>query len=215
TGQQNQLTQGTDLVPARHTGLLYTLPHRDLVIAGDSERSHRACWVLRAPRRSKGGGVCFRINNAWCDQRNVHFTESFCSPDIADTDLALGKLYEAGNRQETVRPEAACIVVGDFNKATFRKVAPKFVQHVSCSTRGSRTLDHCYTPFRDAYKPLPRPPFGKSDHSSILLLPTYRQKLKQAPPTIREVHRWSDQSDSMLQDCFDHVDWAMFREALT
>ncbi|KAI4872060.1 hypothetical protein NFI96_030171 [Prochilodus magdalenae] len=75
------------------------------------------------------------------------------------------------------------------------------------------TLDHCYTPFRDAYKPLPRPPFGKSDHSSILLLPTYRQKLKQALPTIREVHRWSDQSDPMLQDCFDHVDWEMFREA--
>ncbi|KAI4894725.1 hypothetical protein NFI96_008424 [Prochilodus magdalenae] len=131
----------------------------------------------------------------------------------ADTDLTLGKLYEAVNRQEAARPEAACIVVGDFNKANFRKVAPKFVQHVSCSTRGSRTLYHCYTPFRDAYKALPRPPFGKSDHSSIQLLPTYRQKLKQAPPTIREVHRWSDQSDSMLQDCFDHVDWEMFREA--
>ncbi|KAI4882344.1 hypothetical protein NFI96_008531 [Prochilodus magdalenae] len=32
-----------------------------------------------------------------------------------------------------------------------------------------------------------------SDHSSILLLPTYRQKLKQALPIIREVHRWTDQ----------------------
>ncbi|KAI4888337.1 hypothetical protein NFI96_027462, partial [Prochilodus magdalenae] len=75
-----------------------------------------------------------------------------------------------------------------------------------------RIMHAGYTPFCDAYKPLPRPPFGKSDHSSILLLPTYRQKLKQAQPTIREVHRWSDQSDSMLQDCFDHVDWEMFRE---
>ncbi|KAI4898264.1 hypothetical protein NFI96_008433 [Prochilodus magdalenae] len=100
-------------------------------------------------------------------------------PPQADTDLALGELYKAVNRQETTRPEAACIVVGDFNTANFRKVAPKFVQHVLCSTRGSRTLDHCYTPFRDEYKARPRPPFGKSDHSSILLLPTYRQKLKQ------------------------------------
>ncbi|KAI4899557.1 hypothetical protein NFI96_017648 [Prochilodus magdalenae] len=106
-------------------------------------------------------------------------------PPQADMDLALGKLYEAVNKQETARPEAACIVVGDFNKANFRKVVPKFVQNVSCSTRGSCTLDHCYTPFRNAYK---------------------------ARPDLRSPT--AGQSDSMLQDCFDHVDWEMFREAL-
>ena len=31
---------------------------------------------------------------------------------------------------------------------------------------------------------------------------------------LRSVQRWSDQSDSTLQDCFDHVDWDMFRIAL-
>ncbi|KAL6460808.1 hypothetical protein MHYP_G00307980 [Metynnis hypsauchen] len=74
--------------------------------------------------KGKGVGVCFMINNAWCDQWNVRFIESFCSPDLeyliiscialwllreisgaivtivymapqADTDLVLGKLYEA------------------------------------------------------------------------------------------------------------------------
>ena len=30
---------------------------------------------------------------------------------------------------------------------------------------------------------------------------------------LRSVHRWPDQSDSTLQDCFDHVDWDMFRIA--
>ncbi|KAI4892581.1 hypothetical protein NFI96_008378 [Prochilodus magdalenae] len=55
TGQQNQRTQGTDLVPARNTGLLYTLSHRDLVIAGDSERCHRAYRVLLAPRGQNNG----------------------------------------------------------------------------------------------------------------------------------------------------------------
>jgi hypothetical protein len=59
-----------------------------------------------------------------------------------------------------------------------------------------KTLDHCY------YN------FGKAD--SILLLPAYRQKLKQEAPTFRSVQRWSDQSDSTLQDCFDHEDWDMF-----
>ncbi|KAL6459493.1 hypothetical protein MHYP_G00329650 [Metynnis hypsauchen] len=57
-------------------------------------------------------------------------------PPQADTDLALGKLFEAVNRQETAHPEAAFIVVGDFNKAKFRE----------------NTLDHCNSNFREAYK---------------------------------------------------------------
>ncbi|CDQ92407.1 unnamed protein product [Oncorhynchus mykiss] len=44
-------------------------------------------------------------------------------------------------------------------------------------------------------------------------LPAYRQKLKQEAPALRSVQRWSDQSDSTLQDCFHHVDWDMFRIA--
>ncbi len=76
-----------------------------------------------------------------------------------------------------------------------------------------RSISICYTPFRDSYKSLPRPPFGKSDHSSILLLPAYRQKLKREAPALRTIQCWSDQSDSILQDCFDHVDWDMFRAA--
>ncbi len=76
--------------------------------------------------------------------------------------------------------------------------------------RGDRVLDHCYSPFRDAYKSIPRPPFGKSDHSSVLLLPAYRQKLKREAPALRTIQCWSDQSDAILQDSFDHVDWEIF-----
>ena len=45
------------------------------------------------------------------------------------------------------------------------------------------------------------------------LLSSYRQKLKQEVPVQRSIQRWSDQSESMLQDCFDHADWDMFRVA--
>jgi hypothetical protein len=55
------------------------------------------------------------------------------------------------------------------------------------------------------------PPFGKSDHNSILLIHSYRQKLKQEELGLRTIQCWSDQSESTLQDCFDHVDWNMFR----
>ena len=27
------------------------------------------------------------------------------------------------------------------------------------------------------------------------------------------IQRWSDQSEATLQDCFEHVDWIMFRSA--
>ena len=203
---------------------------------------HRADRTKQLSGKSKGGGVCFLINNAWCDRRNVHFIESFCSPDLeylivfcrpawlprevmglclaavyippqADSDLALGKLHEAISKQMTARPEAALIVAGDFNRNNLRTYCPTLFQHVTCFTRKDRILDHVYSSIRNCYKSLPRPPFGKSDHSSILLLPTYRQKLKRGPVTTREVRRWSDQSDAMLQDCFDHVDWEMFRDS--
>jgi hypothetical protein len=62
-------------------------------------------------------------------------------------------------------------------------------------------------------RPSPRPPFSKSDHDSLLLIPSYRQKLKQEAPVPRSIQCWSDQSQSMLQDCFDHADWDMFRVA--
>ncbi len=111
------------------------------------------------------------------------------NPPQANTDQALKELYGNISEQETTYPDAAFIVTGDFNKANFRTIAPKYFQHITINTRGDRVPDHCYSPFQDAYKSLPRPPFGKLDHSSVLLLP------------------------AILQDCFDHVDWDMFRAA--
>ncbi len=179
--------------------------------------------------KSRGGGVCFYINNSWCDERNLHSIKSFCSPDLefhmllcrpfwlpweftaiiitavytpqANTDQAIKELYGNISEQETAHPEAAFVVTGDFNKANFRTIAPKYFQHITINTSGDRVLDHCYSPFRDAYKSLPRPPFGKSDDSSVLILPAYRQKLKREAPALRTIQCWSDQSDAILQDC--------------
>ncbi len=203
---------------------------------------HRLDRTKELTGKSRGGGVCFYINNSWCDERNIHSIKSFCSPDLefhmlpcrpfwlpreltaiiitavyippqANTDQALGELYRNISEQETVHPDAGFVVTGDFNKANFRTIAPKYFQHITINTRGDRILDHCYSPFRDAYKSLPRPPFGKSDHSSVLLLPAYRQKLKCEAPALRTIQCWSDQSDAILQDCFDPVDLDMFRVA--
>ena len=74
--------------------------------------------------------------------------------------------------------------------------------NTACTTCASKTLDHCYSPIGDSYKAFSRLPLGKSDPTSILLLPSYRQKLKQEVPVVRSIQSWSDQLESMLQDCF-------------
>jgi hypothetical protein len=81
-----------------------------------------------------------------------------------------------------------------------RKTLPEFYQHNAINTK---TINHDYSPFRNSYRALPRSP-------SILLLSSYRQKLKQEVPVLRSIQRWSDQSEIMLQYYFDHTDWDMF-----
>ena len=58
------------------------------------------------------------------------------------------------------------------------------------------------TPQTDAQKALLLPPFGKSDHNSILLIPAYKQKLKQEVLVTRSIRKWSDDVEAKLQDCF-------------
>ena len=78
---------------------------------------------------------------------------------------------------------------------------------------GKKTLNHLYFTHRDAYNALPPLPFGKSDHNSILLIPAYKQKLKQEAPVTRSIKKWSDEADAKLQDCFASTDWNMFRDS--
>ncbi len=43
---------------------------------------HRSDRTKELTGKSRGGGVCFYINNSWCDERNIHSIKSFCSPDL-------------------------------------------------------------------------------------------------------------------------------------
>ena len=86
------------------------------------------------------------------------------------------------------------------------------LQHVKYKTRWKKTLDHLYSTHRDAYKALPRPPFGQYDHNAILLIPDYKLKLKQEAPVTRSIKKkWSDEADAKLQDCLASTDWNLFR----
>ncbi len=43
---------------------------------------HRSDRMKELTGKSRGGSVCFYINNSWCDERNLHSIKSFCSPDL-------------------------------------------------------------------------------------------------------------------------------------
>jgi hypothetical protein len=78
----------------------------------------------------------------------------------AGTKATLNDLYIAISKQENAHPEAALLVARDFNAGKLKSVLPNFHQHVKCSTRGKKHLNHLYSTHRDSYKALPRLPLA-------------------------------------------------------
>lgn len=144
-------------------------------------------------------GLCIYINNAWCTDSAI--TERHCSPNVelimvkcrpyylpreftsvivtavytppdANAKLAMEELHAAISKQQTTHPEAAFIVAGDFNHSNLKTVLPKFHQHVSCHTRGDKTLDHVYSNIPGAYRVTPLPHIEQSDHLFLFLSPS-------------------------------------------
>ncbi|KAL6475087.1 hypothetical protein MHYP_G00161270 [Metynnis hypsauchen] len=146
---------------------------------------------------------------------NVIIVVAAYIPPQSDAKLVLTTLANAISKQQSRHPEAALIVAGDFNQTDLRTVLSKLHQHVSCPTRGVNTLDHVYTNVEEAYSTTPLPPFGKSDHISLLMKPTYQPVLKRVKATVRAVCVWPDGAESVLQDCFQCTDWDMFKTAAT
>ncbi|KAI3375381.1 hypothetical protein L3Q82_021870, partial [Scortum barcoo] len=141
-------------------------------------------------------------------------TAAYIPPD-ADAKAAMNGLYEAISKQQTAYPEAAFIVAGDFNHSNLKTVLPKFHQHVSCQTRGDKTLDHVYTNIVGAYTATPLPHLGQSDHLSLFLMPKYSPLINRVKPSVRTIKVWPAGVDSLLQDRFRDTDWSQFASQAT
>ncbi len=128
---------------------------------------------------------------------------------------SLNDLYQHISGQQTAHPDAFLILAGDFNHADLRSVFPKIHQHIDFPTRGKNTLDFVYTTQRGAYKALPLPHLGASDHITVMLMPAYRPLVKAIKPVHKQIHVWPEESSEALQDCFDTTDWDMFKQAAT
>ncbi len=80
------------------------------------------------------------------------------------------QLAEQISETEQRYPDSLLIILGDFNKANLSRELPKYRQHVTCPTRDSNILDHCYTIIKDAYHSVPWAALGLSDHLNLLNL---------------------------------------------
>lgn len=117
------------------------------------------------------------------------------------------------SKHENAYPDAAIVVLGDFNHCNLRKNIPKLHQFVNFPTRGNNILDKCYSNIRNAYTAVSKPHFGKCDHLAILLQPTYIKRFKADPVTVRTVKMWTDDALAELQGCLEATDMSIFKEA--
>ncbi|KAL0152343.1 hypothetical protein M9458_052066 [Cirrhinus mrigala] len=157
----------------------------------------------------------FRNCKPFHSPREIHLfilVSVYISPQ-AHVSLSLQKLADQITETEQQHPDSVLIVLGDFNKAKLSRELPKYRQHVTCPTRDSNILDHCYTTLRNAYHSVPRAALGLSDHCLVHLIPTYRQKLKSAKPVVKTVKRWTNETERVLQACFKWTDWSVFEAA--
>ncbi|XP_053532800.1 multivesicular body subunit 12Ba isoform X1 [Ictalurus punctatus] len=161
--------------------------------------------------KSRGGGLCMYVHENWCN--NGTMIDKHCSPDLeymslrcrpfflpreltvviitavyippdANVNTALSLLLNTINEQQRAYPDGVHIIAGDFNKANLKAVLPKFYQHVKCFTRGENTLDHVYSNIKHAYRAIPLPHLGQSDHLSLLLSPAYTPLRRSVKTTI-------------------------------
>ncbi len=164
---------------------------------------------------------CYDLETLFINCKPFYSPRAFCSfilvsvyiPPHANARSAVQKLADQITETEQQHPDSVLIILGDFNKANLSRELPKYRQHITCPTRDSNILDHCYTAIKDAYHSDPRAALGLSDHCLVHLIPTYRQKLKSVKPVLRTVKRWTNEAEQDLKACFDLTDWTVFESA--
>ena len=136
----------------------------------------------------------------------------FTSPDVSAT-KAVNQLAAQAVAAESAHPDSVAIILGDFNHTNLKKVLPRYTLHIDCATCSSEITDHCNVVFKDAYRAITRAPLRESDHATVVLIPTYRQKLTALKPTKKTVRRRTDESTEALRGCMGCTDFNMFKEA--
>lgn len=133
----------------------------------------------------------------------VVFSTAVYVPPSANVKDAMRKLYSAITDLQLAHPDAFKIKRGDFNQANLKSVLPKFSQRVECATGSKNTFDKVYTNIKYACKEIPHAHIGVSDHLTVMLMPTYEQRVKLEHPVTKEIRIWSRGAMETFQGSFD------------
>ncbi len=111
---------------------------------------------------------------------------------------------------EQKHPDSVLIILGDIIKANLSRELPKYRQHITCSTRDSNMLDHCYRAIKDAYHSVPRAALGLS----VLPLPAEEVKpTTGAADTVILCHHWI--CPLHVNNCLVHLSYQIWPQKTT
>lgn len=129
------------------------------------------------------------IEVLWCKLRPHRLPRGFSSlivgvlyhPPASNDNEMIEYLMNTLSNIESAYLNAALLLAGDFNRLDVAPVTNQFrlKQMIKIATRGERTLDLVLTNLHEYYQdPVKFPPFGLSDHCTIIIHPKYRTIIK-------------------------------------
>ncbi len=163
----------------------------------------RADRIAELTEKMRGGGLCFYINEGSCS--DVTTLKKMCSPNLEALFINCKPFYfprefSSFSLVNVYIPPDTCVsaamqqLAKQITETEQQYLDSLYRQHITCPTRDSNILDHCYTTIKDRYHSLPQAALGLSDHCLVNLILTNRQKLKSAKPVLRTVKRWTNEA---------------------
>ena len=126
----------------------------------------------------------------------------------ANASAAAKVISDITHRFDAICSDAPKFVLCDFNQCQLNMTLRTYKQ-----THRTSTIDLCGGSVSGAYTPLPLSSLGASYHNSMYLMPLYTPSVRRPPPADKSVKRWSEDSTSSLQACFDCTDWQCVSDA--
>ena len=130
---------------------------------------HEVLWIKLNPARLPRGFSCVIVA--------VVYYPGPTSPAECDAQLILNHLFDSLMKAQSIFSNCGLVVTGDFNRLKTRRLQNHFKlkQLVKFPTRGQATLDLILTNMADKYaEPESFPPFGLSDHVTVIVAPKAR-----------------------------------------
>jgi len=134
----------------------------------------------------------------------IHVAAVYCPPS-GNSERSASQLKDYMCRLDIKHPNSATIIGGDFNHVNVN--IGKFKQFVTCTTRGSNTLDKVFCNIRNSYSSVQLCPLSFSDHNIILLNPRYFPLASKATPTPKLISIWSIENCDALSHDIEVADW--------